>query len=231
MYIVIAGGGLVGRDLARSLVAAKHDVVVIERERHVCEHIYAKIGAVSVNGNATDIDMLEDAGIARADVAVALTRTDADNLSFTVLAKNFGVPRVFARMRNAKYESAYRAVGVESVVNVVALSSNRLLLEIEQPEIKQVAMLAGGRAAVVLAKIPEHSPADGKTVADVAQNPAFPEKCVITGILHGEPEVFVIPRGNVVLNSGDSVFLAAHPDAVRQAADFFLGKKKGIRIK
>ena len=226
MYIVIAGGGLVGRNLARSLVEAKHDVVVIDKERSVCEYIYAKLGAVSINGNATNIDILEDAGIHKADVAVALTRTDADNLSIAVLAKNFGVPRVFARMRNAKYESAYHAVGVESVVNVVALSSNRLLLEIEQPEIKQVAMLAGGRAAVVLAKIPDHSPANGKTIAQIAQSAAFPEKCVITGILQGEPEQFVIPRGNVVLNSGDSVFLAAHPDDVRQAANFFLGKKK-----
>ncbi len=226
MYIVIAGGGLVGRNLARSLVAARHDVVVIERERHVCEHIYAKIGAVSVNGNATNIDVLEDAGMNKADVAVALTRTDADNLSFAVLAKNFGVPRVFARMRNAKYESAYRAVGVESIVNVVALSTNKLLLEIEQPEVKQVAMLAGGRAVVVLAKILEQSPANGKTIAQVAQNPAFPEQCVIAGIMGGESEQFVIPRGNVVLNSGDSVFLAAHPDDVRQAANFFLGKKK-----
>lgn len=226
MYIVIAGGGLVGRDLARSLVAARHDVVVIDQERSVCEYIYAKIGAVSINGNATNIDALEDAGMNRADAAVALTRTDADNLAFAVLAKNFGVPRVFARMRNAKYESAYKAVGVETVINVVALSANQLLLEIEQPEVKQVAMLAGGRAVVVLAKIAEGAPAHGRTIAEVARSRGFPEHCVITGLLQGDPEQFVIPRGNVALNSGDSVFLAARPDDVRQAANFFLGKKK-----
>ena len=72
MYIVIAGGGLVGRDLAQALVAARHDVVVVEIDRAVCEHIYAKIGAVSINGNATSIDVLEDAGLNKADVAVRI---------------------------------------------------------------------------------------------------------------------------------------------------------------
>ncbi len=63
MYILIAGGGFVGKGLARRLVEHKHDVVLIDRDADVCKDIYARHGAVTVTGNATDIDVLESAGI------------------------------------------------------------------------------------------------------------------------------------------------------------------------
>ena len=96
MYIVIAGGGAVGQSLARALIAHKHDVVVVDQDRGVCEGIAARTGALVRLGNATDIEVLEEAGLNKADVAVAATPHDADNLAFGVLARYFGVPRVMA---------------------------------------------------------------------------------------------------------------------------------------
>jgi len=81
MYIIIAGGGIAGRNLTKNLVQ-KHDVIVIEKEQSVAEKIYSRYGAVTVLGSATRIDILKEAGIEKCDIAIAVMRDDADNLSF-----------------------------------------------------------------------------------------------------------------------------------------------------
>ena len=93
MYVVVAGGGIVGKGLAMRLNEARHDVVVIDIDSRVCEDLYARYGLETVNGSATSIDVLEAAGLRKADVAVAAMRNDADILAFPLLAHDFGVPR------------------------------------------------------------------------------------------------------------------------------------------
>ena len=78
MYVVIAGGGLIGGSLARKLAANRHDVVVVERDKSVCEEIAARIGVLSINGPATSIEALEEAGIQKADVAIGALPRDGD---------------------------------------------------------------------------------------------------------------------------------------------------------
>src|SRR6056297_1809662 len=141
MYIVVAGAGLMGQGLIKHLVGNKHDVVAIDVDEEVCDRVYRNYGAVSVNGDATDVDVLEEAKIEKAAVAVGLMGKDANNLSFSVLAENFGVPRIFTRMRNSKYEQAYKAAGVTKVINIVDLYLDQFVLEIEQPKLQKVATL------------------------------------------------------------------------------------------
>lgn len=99
MYIIIAGGGIAGSNLTKNLVN-DHDVIVIEKDQQVAERVYSRYGAVTVLGNATRIDILKEAGIEKCDVAIAVMRNDADNLSFSLLAKNFGVKRSWSECEN-----------------------------------------------------------------------------------------------------------------------------------
>ncbi len=220
MYVVIAGGGVLGLSLARKLIENRHDVVVVERDQAACEAIAARIGALAIHGNATDIDMLEEAGMRKAEVAVAATPHDGDNLAFCMLAKNFGVPRLFARMLNPRYEGAYEVAGVERCVNVSQLWVGQLVLEIEQPTLRQVATFGRGKAAIVVATLPKNALVHGMSVKDVAQDDGFPQDCVIAGIFRPVTEDFFFPRGSIELLSGDQVFLAADTDTMRKAAAF-----------
>jgi len=95
MYIVITGGGMVGGGLVRMLLDNKHDVVLIEQNKETCDKLYAETGVVAINGSATSIEALNEAGITKADVLVAATGQDADNLACAILAKSFEVPRNF----------------------------------------------------------------------------------------------------------------------------------------
>ena len=225
MYVLIGGGGLVGRSLARLLVEAKHDVVVVDSSREVCEDIYGSIGALTVLGSATDIDVLEDAGAEKAEVAVATMRNDADNLAFALLARQFEIPRIFARMRNPKYEKAYENAGVTRVMNLVQSFSQRMFLEIEQPELRIIAEMERGRAAVALVRVGDGSQAAGKTVAELTAAEGFPEQCAIAGIYRKEQDAFIVPRGKALFCAGDQVFLAAEAGHLTEAARFLAGGK------
>jgi trk system potassium uptake protein TrkA len=222
MYIVIAGGGVLGGSLARRLVENRHDVLVVEQDRGVCDFVSSRVGALAIHGSATDIDTLQEAGIEKADVAIGALPTDADNLAFVVLAHGFEVPRILARMRTSRYEAAYRAAGASRCVNVAAFFVNQLTLEIEQPTLHQVATFGDGKAAIVVAAVPEGSIAHGKPVREIASAEAFPRHCVIAGIYRqGEAEQeFIFPRGDIEIHEGDQVFLASDTDTVRHAAAY-----------
>jgi len=225
MYVVIAGAGLIGGTLATRLAEARHDVVVIDQDRSVCERLAAGVGAQVVCGTATSVDTLEHAGMNRADIAVATMRSDADNLAFSILAKSLGAPRVIARMRNPRYESAYREAGVSATSHIVDVFVNQLLLEIDEPHLRQIAAFGAGKAAIVVDSVPKGAAVDGMTVSEIAADHAFPEECVITGIYRSEGEDFLIPRGSAVVRSGDRVFLVANRPNLRKASRFLHRRK------
>lgn len=227
MYVVIAGGGVVGGSLAGSLMENRHDVVVIEQDRAVCEFVSSRIGALAIHGTATNIDVLEEAGIEKADVAIGALPTDADNLAFVVLARNFGVPRIMAPMRTPRYETAYQLAGATTCINVGAFFVNQLVLEIEQPTLHQVATFGGGKATIVVATVPEGSVAHGKKVQEIATDESFPHECVIAGIYRRseDGEEFIFPRGSIEVRAGDQVFLASDSANVRKAAAYLQNTK------
>lgn len=226
MYIIIAGAGMVGGSLARDLVEKKHDVVVVEKNKDVCRDIARKLGALTIQGSATDIDVLEEAGIRKADVVVGAMPGDADNLSFTVLARNAGVERIIVRMRNPNYADAYEVAGVTRILDVGRLFVKQLVLEIEQPTLRQVATFGRGEACIVVATIPEGGTVGGKTVKEIGQSKRFPTDCVIAGIYRDESEQFIFPRGAAEIRTGDHVFLAASTENISEAAAYLQKTKR-----
>ncbi len=139
MYIVIGGGGIAGSALAKSLTDLKHDVVVIEPNKDACEALYAETGAVTVNGSATEIRTLQEAGVDRADVAIACMYRDSDNMSFALLSRSLGVPRIIAKMRDPNYKVAFDAAGVNFVCDMIEMLKTEVLAELETA-VEQVAL-------------------------------------------------------------------------------------------
>ncbi len=220
MRTVIAGAGMVGRGLARRLVEGKHDVVVIDADREVCEKVYADLGIPTIYGSATSIVTLEEAELDRADCAAAAMRRDSDNLCFTVLARHMGVSRIIVRMRDPRYEEAYSLAGADRVLNIVELYVNQFTWEIEEPAMQEVTAFGEGKASIVFVRVPDESQACGRTVEQIARSSKFPEDCVIAGIFRPETGQFIIPRGHVTIEAGDRVYLAANTEDIQQAARY-----------
>ncbi len=218
MYVIIAGGGIAGSTLAADLVACDHDVVVIDMSSQACEALYARTGAVTICGPATEIATLEEAGIDRADAAIGAMYRDADNLTFALLAHSRGVTQVVAKMRDPAYEEVYRVAGVTTVCDMIGMLRRRVMAAIEAPGMHVLAPLEGGQAHLVMFDIPESWPAEGVTVAALAKEKPFASGCVITGILSEREERIVMPRGNDRIERGDRIFVVAHPEQARAIA-------------
>ena len=216
MYIIIAGGGIVGRNITKTL-SKSHDIVVIDSNKGACEHIYTKYGAVSIHGSATNINVVKDAGIENCDYALAVMPRDEDNLLFALLAKNFGVKNIFVRMRDPDYEEAYKLAGATNIGGTVQMMVKKFVWDIDNPEIRRVVSLRGGKAEVSIVTIPEQSKVSGKTVSEIASGPDFPHNCLIAGIFDQEKDELIIPRGNTIITSGNQVFLVANSDDVGKA--------------
>jgi trk system potassium uptake protein TrkA len=221
MRIVIAGVGVTGRRLAGKLASGRHDVVVIDLNREVCEAISAEYGVVAINGNATDIVTLEAAEVGSADVAVGLMRGSADNLAFSLLARGAGVERIIARLPNPKYRSAYEQAGVTSILDVVGLFLDRLVLEIERSPVHQVASIADGQGAIVWVTVADGAFACQRSLDEVRADRRFPYGCTVSALQRATGSKLLFPSGRDRLLPGDRVLLVGTIEGLTRASDLF----------
>ncbi len=226
MYIVVAGGGMVGGGLVRRLLDNKHDVVLIEHSKELCDKLYAETGVIAINGGATSIEVLIEAGIRKADVLVAATGKDSDNLACAILAKSFDVPRIIARMRDPAYKNAYVVAGVTSVVRVTDLMVNQMMMDIENPKVRRITTIGGGKADIFMVTVPEGAKVAGKSVKDIVESHDFPSDCVFVAVYNQQTEEFAIPRGKQVINEGNELFLISAAENIKVAADFLTAQNE-----
>ena len=218
MYVLIVGGGTIGKGLVERLSHQKHDVVVIDLNTEVCEEIYAKFGVVTINGNATDPETLESAGIERCEVAVAALRTDAENLAFALLAKHYNVSQVIVKMNDPRFEDVYRTVGVTNLARGKELLISQIMLNIESPELRTI--ISFDNIEICIFIIPENAKCAGQSVGQLASHRSFPKEIVFTCIFDNSTNSFKIPRGDTVLNSKDRVFLCGSMKDIKDAVKF-----------
>ncbi|MHC4243020.1 MAG: potassium channel family protein [Planctomycetota bacterium] len=226
MYIVITGGGMVGGGLVRMLLDNKHDVVLIEQNKDICDKLYAETGVVAINASATSIEALNEAGISKADVLVAATGQDADNLACAILAKSFEVPQIIVRMRDPAYKNAYIVAGVHSIVRMTDLMVGQIMMDIENPQVRRITSIGGGKADIFLVIVPEHAKVAGKSIQDIVGSRHFPSQCVFIAVYNKQTEEFSIPRGQQVINEGDELFLISTVDNIKKAVDLLIAKNK-----
>lgn len=226
MYIVIAGGGMVGGGLVRRLLDNKHDVVLIEQHKDLCDKLYAETGVVAISGGATSIEALNEAGIGKADVVVAATGSDADNLACAILAKSFDVPRIIVRMRDPAYKNAYKVAGVNSIIRVTDLMVSQMMMEIENPDVRRITTIGGGKADVFLVTVPERAKIAEKSIKEIVDNRHFPSECTFIAVYNQQTEEFSIPRSKQVIKEGDELFLISTAENITKAVDFLTAQNR-----
>lgn len=200
MYIIVTGGGKVGYYLAKSLMSQGHEVLVIERDRRKCEVISADLGSICQHGDATDSFMMEEAGMGRADVVIAVTGDDEDNLMICQMAKKkFNVSRTIARINNPKNQGIFKLLGIDQTVSVTDLILAQIEREIPAQSLVHLLTLRDAGATFVEAKVPQDSPAIGKPL----QALNIPDDCVIPLVIRQGKGI--VPHGETTLMPGDEV--------------------------
>ena len=222
MYVVIAGGGVGGAHVGQMLANRKDDVVIIEQDRERCEKLYAETGIITINGIATDIMTLKEAGIEKADVAIATLYKDSDNLVFSLLAHSLGVPKIMAKMRHPDYLEAYNFAGVTTICNMIELFQNKIIMELENPNIQIITQIKTN-TLLIMAKYPDNGPAEGMTIADLSQIQVFAHDCVFAGILNEKTGKIIMPRGHDRVFPGDKLFLVVNRQQIPGISHYLRG--------
>ncbi|MCB0226094.1 MAG: TrkA family potassium uptake protein [Anaerolineae bacterium] len=222
MNVIIVGGGHVGAHLAALLLSQGHQIKVIELHPHdnatASHHLPAEIW---LYGNGADPDILESAGIYKADVVAAVTGADETNLVITSLARfEFGVPRVVARVNHPGNAWLFTAqMGVDVAVNQADLMAHLIAEQMSLGDMMTLLKLRKGQYSLVEEKVHPTSLAADRAICDVD----WPAECVLSAIIRQGQ--LIIPRGNVVIKPADEVLAVVHSAQVARLAAL-LGKTR-----
>jgi len=201
MYIIIGGGGDVGYYLTKSLLNQGHEVLLLEKGNTRYQALSEELGQSVVRGDACEARTMEEVGVNRADVVIAVTGEDEDNLVICQMAKKrFNVARTIARLNNPKNELIFQKLGID--VTVSPTRSILSLIEAELPGTTFVTLMTLKRAGLEIMEIrvPTDSPIAGKTLSAIN----LPRSGTIALIIRDNEYIF--PTADTKILANDEVY-------------------------
>ncbi len=206
MYVIIAGGGKVGWNLTRELLAKGHEVTLLEAGRDRYLTIEQELEHQVQYGDATELWVLERAGIQRADLVIAVTGDDEDNMLICQMAKEkYLCERIIARVNNPRNREWFELLGIQPTVSATDLILRLIEHEVPSYGLVHLLDLRDERLEIIEVEVAEGSPAAGLAVADVP----LPEGVLIISILRDGAGF--VPKGETTINAGDEVLLVLDP--------------------
>ena len=223
MYVVIGGGGRIGRHIARDLATNGHEVTVIERIPARTEELVADTDVLVIEGDSTDLPSLTQAHTDRADAFVATTHDDEDNLVACQLARiAFGVNRTISRVNSPKNVEIFEALGIEAV------SSTRLISELLEHEFSvgeliHLTSLKGGAVGLVEVRIPDLGEQRCPPSRSLAKLD-LPHDTIVVVIFRGDETI--VPHGETTIEPGDEVVALTAPERENDLVKVLMGRHR-----
>ena len=209
MYIIVVGVGRLGYYLTKALLEEGHEVLGIEKKATVCETVTDELGSVCIRGDGCEAAILNEAGTGRADMLIAVTGDDEDNLVACQVAKHkFNVPFTIARIRNPKNETIFKKLGID-----VTVSSTDIILEYIEKEVPTHPLthllgIEDKGLEIVDIKIPSDSTTVGKPIKELSLPPESKLSLVIR-----KARKPIVPTGNTILEAEDQVIAVTSPES------------------
>jgi trk system potassium uptake protein TrkA len=206
VYVVIAGAGKVGWNLARELMAKDHEVTVIESERSRYLTVEQELEHAIQYGDATELWVLERAGINRADLTIAVTGDDEDNLLICQIAKEkYLCSRIIARVNNPRNRQYFELLGIQPAVSATDLILRLIEHEVPSYGLVHLLDLRDEQLEIIEVEVGEGAPAAGSRVSDVE----LPDGSLIISVLRNGKGF--VPNAETVIDPGDEVLLVLDP--------------------
>ena len=221
MYIIVAGAGKVGHFLAQRLLEDKHTVVVVEKNKDVCQKLAQTLNLIIVNGDACEPRFLEEAHIERADVIAAVTGEDEDNLVICQLAKEkFGIKRTVARVNDPANEHTFNELGIDVPIDATKIIAKMIEEEVSFTDFVNLMSFKRWKLAIVRVDLNDDSPAVHKNLNELV----LPPDSVLVSIIRKD-EV-VVPKGNTTLAPGDDIIALTLVENEQQLLRALIGDLK-----
>jgi len=216
MRILIIGAGAVGFDLAQRLIDEDHEVVIVDSNPDKVQRAADNLDILAVHGNGASIPILEEAGISRADILVAVARNDEVNLMACLIGSKRGVPVKIARVSHPEYHTAESVLsreelGIDLFIGPEQESAWELFQLLNASAATDLVRFAEGRVQLVGMRVREGAPVAGKTVEQLDREMKG-RQFVLTAIVRGRDTE--IPTGASRIEAGDKIFLLAPTEEV-----------------
>lgn len=207
MYVIIISGERIGYYLSKALLSEGHEVLVIEEDAAVCERIEDELGSICMHGSGSEVATLDKAGTGRAELFIAVTGEDEDNLVACQIAKHkFNVPRVIARVSNPKNEALFKKLGIDVIVSATNLILEHIEQEVPTHPLIHLLELRRDELEIVEVKIPPTSPAVGKSVRELSLPPGSTLSLIV------KEQGVQLPTSDTILEAEDRVIVVTKPD-------------------
>lgn len=215
MNIIIVGCGKVGHKLAEELsLEENQNITVIDLKYNIVQNLINKFDIMGVVGSGASIETLEEAGIKDADLLIAVTASDELNLLTCLIAKKSGNCQTIARVRNPEYKKEMNLIqqdlGLALIINPEQAAADEMARVLKFPSAIKIDQFAKGRVEILKFRIPEDSVLENIPVYSISSK--IKTDMLICGVERGD-EAF-IPKGNFVLQSGDTISVLIHPKDV-----------------
>lgn len=213
MRILILGAGTSGRMLASRLCADNQDVVLVDRDPRALERVESSLDLLTLQGDAVDPRVLEDAGIGKCDMFVAVTDQESVNILACSLAHIAGVPRKIARVSNPAYSDEngrfnLRQLGIDLIVNQQRECARDLFNILRIPGAREAVDLLDGRVLCAGFMMPTDSPLIMSTLKDSPHKELLD---TIRFVAYERGGKIRVPRGETQFSIGDVVYMVGEP--------------------
>ena len=206
MKIIVIGAGKVGCQIAQTLSSENNDVILIERDDQIRKSAQNNLDALTILGNGASVHTLEKAGIKQADMIIAVTSSDEANIIACMTAKQFGVPKKIARIRNAEYiynnALSLEQLGTDFIINPEIATAKEIVNLLRTPaNVAQIQDFADGKIQMLELKVEKNFSFIGKQLKDIVFE--FP---ILVTAIYREDKI-IIPGGNEKILKGDDLYV------------------------
>jgi len=216
MYVIVVGGGKVGYYLTKQLLTEDHEVLLLEKDRRRQAMLSEQLGEVVVQGDGCEVRIMTEAGFGRADVIVAVTGDDEDNLVICQMAKKkFQTPRTVARVNDPANRTLFEKLGIDTTVSSTQIIFNLLEQQIEPGEVIPLGALRNGNIEVVAINVSGRSPVLNRNVKDLP----LPGNALIISLVRAD--LAMLPQDEVRFEAGDTVIAMVAADEEPQFRRIF----------
>lgn len=213
--IMILGGTDLGYFTARCL-ERKYNVTLIEKDKERCKVMSEHLtNTLIINGDATQVDLLEEEGLNHMDAFIALTDNSETNIITSLTAKNKGVYKTIAQVENKEYIHISQNIGVDTLINKKLIAANDIFRFVRKGRVEAITSLYGVEAEVIEFVVHKDNQLTKKPIKDLP----FPDQALIGGVIRGEQSH--IPNGDFQLQVDDKVIVFALPKAIGRLEKLF----------
>lgn len=221
--VMILGGSRSCLYLAQRLLAHGLSVKVVEQNEERCNYLAENLqGALVICGDCTDLELLQDEGLAEMDALVSLTGNDEENLMLSLLGKQQGVAKVVAKVSRSNFVPIIEQLGIDRAVNPVLISAGEISRFIQGGQIASLSLLFGGQAEVLEIIVPDDAPIIGHSLAQAQ----IPQGVIIGSIVRAGK--VIIPNGSSTIEANDRVIAFCLHSEIAELNKLFYPKRRGM---